>query len=45
VVGYGASRETRAGEADALCDGRRLSPSVRRGDASRRRLASVRLCL
>src|SRR5881227_3922267 len=42
-MGYGASRGTRAGLARALQDGRRMSSTVRRGEASRRRLASVRL--
>src|SRR5439155_11025980 len=42
---YGASRGTRAGSTCTLQGGGRLFSSVRRGEASRRRLASVRLRL
>src|SRR5438067_3848272 len=38
-----ASRETRASGARALLVGRTMFPSVRRGEASRRRAASVHL--
>src|SRR6266540_4078354 len=38
-----ASRGTCAGRARALLAGWRLPPSVRRGDAARRRAASIRL--